>query len=240
MSSHLHRQKAIIVYLIAATISTLSPAQSQGLGQLEIRREATESTSKIKIQDEMSLREAIRLANRLALMGETAEASAIWEKAVKWGEKNLGNEHPDLATGLINLANLYRDLERYPEAERLLERAAEIDKKNYGPQSLERAGSLTSLAMTLLDQDKLEAARQTQAEALDIYRHTLGTNHHYTSVALNNLGLIYKEDGQLDTAERLLKQSLQASTKNEPESKGLAVATLGTLATIYIRKAQYS
>jgi hypothetical protein len=51
---------------------------------------------------------------------------AIWEKA-------LGPDHPDVATGLNNLAQLYQAEGRYAEAEPLLKRVSTIQGKSLGP-----------------------------------------------------------------------------------------------------------
>ena len=44
----------------------------------------------------------------------------------------LGEEHPDVAACLNNLALLYRNQERYAEAEPLLQQALEIASKSLG------------------------------------------------------------------------------------------------------------
>jgi len=45
-------------------------------------------------------------------------------------EKSLGPNHPDVATALRNLAQLYRATKRIAEAEQLEERAAKIKANN--------------------------------------------------------------------------------------------------------------
>jgi CHAT domain-containing protein/tetratricopeptide (TPR) repeat protein len=235
------RGQSLLACIVVATITATSLARAEESRAPEAKEEIVRIAEKINIQNDEDLGKAIELANKLALLGETTQASVIWEKAVTWGEMNLGREHPELATGLINLANLYQDLERYSEAEALLWRAAEIDKKNHGPQSMETAGTLNDLAMALLKQDKIQASRRTQQEALDIYSSILEPDHYLVGLALNNLGLIYKEAQQLDVALEYLNKSLAISLKsNDDRARELAAATLGTLAVVYIYKAQYA
>ena len=46
----------------------------------------------------------------------------------------MGPEHPNLATRLNNLANLYSEQGKYEEAESLFKRAITIDEKALGPE----------------------------------------------------------------------------------------------------------
>jgi len=234
------RVKSLLTCLVVATISAPSLARAEESRASEAKEEIIRIAEKINIRNGEDLGKAIKLANKLEQLGEITQASVIWEKALRWGEINLGMKHPELATALINLANLYRRLERSSEAEELLWRATEIDKKNHGPRSIETAGSLNDLAMALLAQDKIQASRRTQQEAVEIYSSILEPDHYLLGVALNNLGTINKEALQLDIALENLNKSLAISLKrNDGMARSLAVDTLGTLAAVYIYKAQY-
>ena len=57
----------------------------------------------------------------------------MYQRALAIEEKALGPEHPDVATSLNNLAELYRDQGKYGEAEPLYQRALAIDEKALGP-----------------------------------------------------------------------------------------------------------
>ena len=49
-----------------------------------------------------------------------------YEEAMPLAERTLGPDHPSVATGFYNLAELYRIQGRYTDAEPLYERAAEF------------------------------------------------------------------------------------------------------------------
>ena len=53
-------------------------------------------------------------------------AVAVAKKAIALAERNVGPDHPDVATSLENLAALYREMKRTKEAEALEQRAARI------------------------------------------------------------------------------------------------------------------
>ena len=58
--------------------------------------------------------------------GDYERAVAAIKKSLALAEKTVGPDHPDTATSLNNLAELYRDHNRYVEAEPLYKRALAI------------------------------------------------------------------------------------------------------------------
>ena len=67
----------------------------------------------------------------LQAQGKLAEAEEPLKRSLATFEKSLGADHPNVATGLSNLALLLWQMERFDEAVGPLERAMEI-KKNRG------------------------------------------------------------------------------------------------------------
>lgn len=53
----------------------------------------------------------------------------LYQRSLAIGEKALGENHPDVATSLNNLTNLYKDQGRFDEAEPLFQRYRELLKK---------------------------------------------------------------------------------------------------------------
>lgn len=83
---------------------------------------------------------------RLYQAGRYAEAVPMAEKLVRLNEKALGPEHPNTATNLNNLAELYFSMGDYARAEPLYQRALKIREKALGPEHPDTAGSLNNLA----------------------------------------------------------------------------------------------
>ena len=73
-------------------------------------------------------------------------AEPLYQRSLAIFEKALGPEHPDVATVLNNLAELYRAQGKYAEAEPLYKRALAIREIALGPEHPDVAQSLTSLA----------------------------------------------------------------------------------------------
>ncbi|MFM7787551.1 MAG: tetratricopeptide repeat protein, partial [Microcystis panniformis] len=64
--------------------------------------------------------------------GKYAEAEPLFLRSLAITEKQLGKEHPDVATSLNNLASLYHSQGKYAEAESLYQRAIAICSEKLG------------------------------------------------------------------------------------------------------------
>ena len=78
--------------------------------------------------------------------GQYAEAEPLFRRALAIREQALGPDHPDTATSLNNLADLYDSQGRYAEAEPLYRRALAIREQALGPDHPDTATSLNNLA----------------------------------------------------------------------------------------------
>ncbi|MFM8294706.1 MAG: tetratricopeptide repeat protein, partial [Microcystaceae cyanobacterium] len=66
------------------------------------------------------------------VQGKYAEAEPLVLRSLAIREKQLGENHPDVATSLNNLAELYRAQGKYAEAEPLYQRAIAIFSEKLG------------------------------------------------------------------------------------------------------------
>ena len=67
-------------------------------------------------------------------MGDYAKAERLYQEALEIRQKVLGPEHPDTATSLNNLAELYERMGDYAKVEPLLEEALDIYRKTLEPR----------------------------------------------------------------------------------------------------------
>ncbi len=78
--------------------------------------------------------------------GKFERAVVVARKALEVAEKNVGPNHPDVATSVNNLAVLYKTQGQYAQAEPLYKRALAIHEKALGPDHPDVATSLNNLA----------------------------------------------------------------------------------------------
>jgi tetratricopeptide (TPR) repeat protein len=98
--------------------------------------------------------------------GEYDKAVAAVKKSLAIAEKEYGPDHPDTATSLNNLAELYRDHKKFIQAEPLYKRAAAIREKHFGPDH-------SLLARTLNGQAELYRAQNRFGDAEPLYKRAL-------------------------------------------------------------------
>ena len=79
-------------------------------------------------------------------MGDYAKAEPLFQEALRIRQKFLGPEHPETATSLHNLGELYKAMGEYAKAEPLLQEALRIRQKFLGPEHPETATSLNNVA----------------------------------------------------------------------------------------------
>jgi tetratricopeptide (TPR) repeat protein len=64
--------------------------------------------------------------------GKYKEAEPLYQQALALRQKLLGDDHPDVATSLNNLAGLYKSQGKYNEAEPLYQQALNICEQRLG------------------------------------------------------------------------------------------------------------
>jgi tetratricopeptide (TPR) repeat protein len=135
----------------------------------------------------------------------------------------LGDNHPDVATSLNNLAYLYKSQGRYPEAEPLYLEALDLRKQLLGDNHPDVATSLNNLGQLYYSQGRYPEAEPLLLEALDLIKRLLGDDHPDVATSLNNLAGLYYSQGRYPEAEPLYLQALaiaeQALGENHPNTQ---------------------
>ena len=118
--------------------------------------------------------------------GVTQKPNRFTSRALAIGEKTLGPEHLHVGIILKNLADLYKNQERYTEAEPLYQRALAIHEKVQGPEHPDVASSLNDLADLYRTQGQYMQAALLYQRALAISEKSLGPEHPTTLTILRN------------------------------------------------------
>ena len=126
-------------------------------------------------------------------LGRFYEGQGAYEQALPWREQSLsiarerfGEEHPDVATSLNNLAALYKSQGKYSQAEPLYQQALEMTRRLLGEEHPSVATSLNNLAYLYSSQGRYSEAEPLYQQALEIYERCLGVNHPYTVTCREN------------------------------------------------------
>ena len=192
----------------------------------------------------MAFPEAARLLNvsgsYLLHRGRHAEAEPLWQRALEIQEQQLGQDHPNTATSLNNLALLYRAQGRYAEAEPLLQRALAIREQQLGQDHPNTAMSLDSLGNLYQDQEKYAEAEPLLQRALAIREQQLGATHPDTITSLDSLGNLYRVQGKYTEAEPLLQRALAICEQLLGQDHPFTAASLNNLSLLYRAQGRYA
>jgi tetratricopeptide (TPR) repeat protein len=118
-----------------------------------------------------------------------------------------GEDHPEVAASLTNLAELYREQGRHDEAEPLYQRALTIQARLLGDEHPATATVLNDLGSLYTAQRRYAEAEPFFRRALTIREKTLGPDHPYVATTLENLGGLYLALGRHTEAEPLLRRA---------------------------------
>ncbi len=195
-------------------------------------------------QESLTFPEAARLLDQAGFylyeQGQYPEAEPLLKQAVAIRDQTLGPEHPDIATSLNHLAELYREQGKYAQAELLYQQALTIRENLLGPMHVDLATSFNNLGLLYNAQAKYGQAEQLHQRALEIRKNLLGMEHSDVATSLNNLASLYQAEGQFAQARPLYLQSLtikeQALGPEHPDT----ASSLNNLALLYQAEGQYA
>jgi tetratricopeptide (TPR) repeat protein len=168
------------------------------------------------------------LINRAALFcyarGQYADAESLFKRSLTLDENTFGPDHPYVATGLNNLADLYRSQGKYTEAEPLFKRSLTVYENALGPDHPDVATSLNNLAVLYDLQGKYTEAEPLHKRSLVIRDKALGPDHPAMAQNLHNLACHYRNQGKYTEAEPLYNRSLTILEKTMgPDHPNVAV-----------------
>ena len=180
-------------------------------------------------------------------IGNFYKSQKLYELAKPWFVKclylaktRLGNDHPDVATSLNNLAGIYYAQEYYAEAEHLYLQALKLRKQFLGTHRPEVATTLNNLAGLYYAQKRYQEAEPLYLEALKLRKRFLGNNSPDVATALNNLGLLYYAQGRYQEAEPLYLEALELRKYLLGNHHFDLATTLNNLASLYDAQGRYS
>ena len=152
------------------------------------------------------------LYNQLGILSkeraEWEEADPLYRRALAIDEASYGENHPEVAINLNNLANLLEDTNRLVEAEPLYRRALAIDEVSYGENHPTVAIDLNNLACLLEATNRSAEAEPMYRRALAIGEASYGENHPTVAIRLNNLAYLLEATNRLAEAEPMYRRAL--------------------------------
>ncbi|HEY9691668.1 MAG TPA: tetratricopeptide repeat protein [Oculatellaceae cyanobacterium] len=175
------------------------------------------------------------------------QSQGLYDLAEPWEEKCLsaaknrfGNDHPDVAARLNNLALLYSSQGHYSEAEPLYLQALELMQRLLGNDHPSVAASLNNLAGLYKSQGRYSEAEPLYLQALELTQRLLGNNHPDVATGLNNLALLYSSQKRYSEAEPLYLQASELWQRLLGNDHPDIATSLNNLAGLYYSQGRYA
>ncbi|WP_334812889.1 tetratricopeptide repeat protein [Nostoc sp.] len=172
--------------------------------------------------------------------GLYTQAASWCQQCLEITKKRLGEEHPDVATSLNNLARLYYSQGKYSKAEPLYQEALALWCKLLGEEHPDVATSLNNLAALYDSQGRYSQAEPLYQKVLTLRRKLLGEEHLDVATSLNNLAALYDSQGRYSQAEPLYQKVLTLRRKLLGEEHLDVATSLNNLAGLYCSQGRYS
>ncbi len=172
--------------------------------------------------------------------GLYTQAEPWCQQCLSTVQNRLGDNHPDVATSLNNLALLYKSQGKYDQAELLYLQALELCQRLLGDNHPDVATSLNNLALLYKSQGLYQRAEPLYLQALELRQRLLGDNHPDVAQSLNNLALLYYSQGRYDQAEPLFLQALELYKRLLGDNHPDVASSLNNLAGFYKSQERYN
>ncbi len=137
-----------------------------------------------------------------------------YERALAISEQLMGDQHPDVAQVLDNLAIFAGYYGDYLSAEFYFERALAIRLAELGDYHLETARSFNNYGALLAAKGNYAKAQEQHNRALVIRRTVGGKRHPETAQSLNNLGELHYQCRELQKAQHYFEDALLIYQRN--------------------------
>ena len=141
-------------------------------------------------------------------LGQYEPSKAMLEQSLALRVQALGDDHPTVAAGKNELAEVLIRKAEYARAEVLLEEALEVNQDVYGGASTAAAENLFNLAELNLATGDLDRAQQFANVSIDAYTVAGSEYRIELAEATNALARILQVRGELDETEILLRRAI--------------------------------
>jgi tetratricopeptide (TPR) repeat protein len=151
----------------------------------------------------------------------------------------LGAKHPEIATGLNNLAFLLQDKGDLTRAEATYREALQMQRELLGNVHPDVANTLNNMAFVQDDKGDLKGALVNEREALLIYRALFPGDHPEVARIMNRIGYWLTEAGEYAEAQQDLEEALGMRRRLLGEIHPDVASSLTHLAILQVAKRDY-
>ena len=165
-------------------------------------------------------------------LGDYPEAETLLRRALEERRALYGEEHPEVAASLRNLAFLEMTRNDFESAEAHYRQALALRRRLQPFEPAPTGEILNDLAVLHLSHEDFTVAEELFHEALDLRRTHLDTDHPDIAETLNNLAALHYHRGELAIAEELMRESLTLRRSHYGDLHPRVATSLNNLAAL--------
>jgi hypothetical protein len=165
--------------------------------------------------------------------GVAGRALGMHSRALAFRQRLLPENHPSIATSMINLAETYGALGRHDEALKLQKETLAFRQRVLPENHPGIATSMGNLALTYSAFGRHDEALKLQKETLAFMQRVLPKNHPGIANSMGNLALTYGALGRHDEALKLHQETLALDERVLPDNHPNITTSMGNLAQTY-------
>ncbi len=168
-----------------------------------------------------------RLAEIFREKGRFGEAATLQRELLAYHQKEVGPDHPRVATALSSLGNTLFSQGDYQGAADNFERGLEILARSFGEQNPRYFGQLNNYAAALLGLGETQEAEAIHRRILAYNEGRFGSEHLRLTPSLENLGNVLIAQNRFEEAQASLERSLAIRKKvHGPEHPSVAMSEM--------------
>jgi serine/threonine protein kinase/tetratricopeptide (TPR) repeat protein len=198
--------EASLLFTIGDTYQALGDYPT-ALHQLTRARQIYEDEKQTDGEDYFDTLDRIGMVQWLS--GDLQASLDISKALLEIRRRQYGENHPEYASVLANLANTYADMGQLDRAEELMRKVVAIDRRaSPDAPSTGLCYSLNNLASILADEKKFEEAVDLHRESLAMRSRVMGPDSPAVAISLMNLGFALRGMGSLGAAKDTLQSAV--------------------------------
>lgn len=164
--------------------------------------------------------------------GDPAKAEGYYGKALTAFQQKYGENHPETALAMNDLATFYIAQGKYDQAEPLLLNALGIQERTLGEDHIDVATSCSNLGELNYYKERFDEAEKYYQRALSIRKAELGEQNEIVAMTLNDLGGLYHSMRYKTQAKLCFQEALRILDALYPQNHPLSNVVRGNLKTL--------
>lgn len=172
--------------------------------------------------------------------GNYDDSTRYTEQSLALDRQRLGDQHPDIADGLINLAAVATDQGRFSEAERLNRQALSIFEAFHGAEHPKTASAVTIWARSLNHLERYDEAERALQRAVAVNERLYPQVHPKVASTLHELYVIAYMRNQLDVARHYATRVLEIERALHGNQHARVGHALDTVASVQLDEGNYA